>query len=219
MIDNKVQVPVQITWQCAFTQKQLKWGKLWKNVYNSYNIGKTNDILFKILHNCLPTKVRLKKNTNNRGNYNSTCKTCNKSDETILHIFARCKHARDIWEKYEYIYKKLNPNTPFIYEETTLTINLQDNTNEKICKLLLTITEIILLELWYSRNNCEKENIQPNLDRSTKTINRNITTIIETHYKNYKEKKDFKTFEEKFAIEKVICQVDYHKKLNLYLPP
>ena len=217
--NDKIQVQVQITWQNAF-RKRIQWEKLWTHTYNSYNTGKPNDIVYKILHNCLPTRTRMKHNRNNYSNYNTKCKHCKRGDETTLHIFARCTHAQQIWKTYQHIYESLLPNTIFIYEEVALTINLQEpNITIQKIKLLLTITTIILYELWISRNKCEKENIQPNKDRSVLTINTNITEIIRVHYNHYKVKNDMQTFREKFTINKTLCDVDYHNILNLYLPP
>ena len=41
----------------------------------------------------------------------------------------------------------------------------------KIKKLLLTITEIILQELWQTRNKCYKEGIQPSKETSKNWAN------------------------------------------------
>ena len=51
------------------------------------------------MHNCLPTKVRLKKNHHKRGNYSVKCKYCKKNEDT-LHVFARCKLVQKIWGTY-----------------------------------------------------------------------------------------------------------------------
>ena len=90
---------------------------------------------------------------------------------------------------------------------------------EKKRKLILTLTETIINELWRSRNKCDKEGITPSKNRSIKMINKNLGMTIQTHYQQHKLTNDLKTFEEKFAIDKILCEVDYHKKLNLYLPP
>ena len=41
--------------------RELPWSHVWKNNYNSYVTGKQQDILFKIMHKCLPTGERLQK--------------------------------------------------------------------------------------------------------------------------------------------------------------
>ena len=98
-------------------------------------------------------------------------------------------------------------------------MNLQSNITQPKKKLLLTLTELILHELWYSRNKCEKEDIIPNTKRSIQNININMTRTIQAHYRHHKRMNDLKTFEEKFSIDNIICEVDYHKRLNLHLPP
>ena len=218
-IDETVEVPVQYTWQRGY-KKTIIWKKLWKHAYYSYNVGTIGDILYKTLHNCLPTYVRMRKNRN-KGNKNvTTCQICGKSDETILHMFARCQYVREIWRIYQYIYEGFLPNVPFNYEDAVITLNIQDTkiTDYKR-KLILTVTEIILQELWLRRNKCVKENIIPNTRRSIKTINTNIATIIKTHHNYYNKRNNVKAFKDKFAIDNILCEIDYHDKLNLFLPP
>ena len=212
------EIEIEGIWQKAF-KKTIRWKRIWNNTYTSYNIGKAHDILYKILHNCLPTRTRLKKNKDKPGNYDTKCQICKRSDETTLHLFARCSFAEEIWKRYQYLYQLFLPNIKFNYEEAALTINLQQQMTEKKRKLILTLTETIINELWRSRNKCDKEGITPSRNRSIKMINKNLGMTIQTHYQQHKITNDLKTFEEKFAIDKILCEVDYHKKLNLYLPP
>ena len=47
-----------------------------------------------------------------------------------------------------------------------------------------TLTNIIMHELWTSRNKFEKDNILPNIERSVKTINSKLKYIIDVRYKH-----------------------------------
>ena len=110
------------------------------------------------------------------------CKYCKKA-ETTLHLFARCKVATKIWKTYQQIYLKLTGQVTFNYEQTVLTINLVGtDINDKQRKLTLTLTNIILQEIWNSRNKFEKENLLPNIERSVKTINSKIRFIVTTYF-------------------------------------
>ena len=120
---------------------------------------------------------------------------------------------------YKNIYIKLIPNKPFIYEQAALTINLQSIEHKKTRKLVTTMTEIILKELWTTRNKTEKEGIEPSKERSKNRINKELTDLIKIHYTQSKRTNDFQTFSEKFAIKEAICSLDYHNDLNLHLPP
>ena len=113
--DTQIQIPTQSIWQRAFTT-HIQWPTLWRHTYASYNVGTKHDILYKVLHNCLPTRTRQKKNRDKGAQYDTKCKKCKKSDETTLHIFARCTYATEIWRAYKYIYELLLPETTFIYE-------------------------------------------------------------------------------------------------------
>ena len=175
---DKYEVFVETTWNSTF-KRQIPWGKLWIQNFASYATGKTHDVLFKLIHNCLPTKVRLQKNHHKRGNYTIKCKYCKKTEDT-LHVFARCQIAGKIWKTYDKMYEKLLPNIRFIYEEAAISLNLVDTTiTPNTRKLTLILTNIILHELWTPRNKFEKDNILPNIDRSVTTINPMLKDILE----------------------------------------
>merc|ERR1712141_416979 len=97
-----------------------------------------------------------------------------KLPENTLHLFSRCKHACNVWQYYKPIYSKLLPNIPFIYEQAALTINLRKTVNSKTRKLTLTLTELIVKELWTTRNNWLHNDIEPSKIRSKNRINKNI---------------------------------------------
>ena len=147
---EKYEIFVETTWNSTF-KREIPWGKLWPQNFASYATGKTHDVLFKLMHNCLPTKVRLQRNRHRLGNYTTKCRYCKKTEDT-LHVFARCKIAAKIWKTYQNIYEKLLPNTKFIYEEAAIALNLIDRgINPDTRKLTLTLTNIIIHELWTSR--------------------------------------------------------------------
>ena len=213
---DKYEIFAETIWNSTF-KKEIPWQKLWKQNFASFATGKTHDTLFKIMHNCLPTKTRLKKNHHKRGNYSEKCKYCKKTENT-LHVFARCKIASKIWKTYQPIYEKLLPNVPFCYEEAAISLNLIDTKiTPNTRKLTLTLTNIIIHELWTSRNKFEKDNILPNIERSVKTINSKLKYIIEVQYKHYKNKNDIQTFTKLFTINDTFCVIE-NDNLKLNLP-
>ena len=221
--ENEKATPfVQHTWERVrvLTLSPIRWGKVWRNMYISYNVGRMRDILYKIVHNRIGTRVNVKKTRQRQGiPYSTICKVCNRYEENTLHLFARCKHATNIWKTYKNIYTKLIPNKPYIYEQTALTINIQSIEHKKTRKLVTTLTEIILKEIWTTRNKVDKENIEPSKDRSKNRINKELTDLITIHYTHNKRTNTFQNFTEKFAINEALCSLDYHNRLNLHLPP
>jgi hypothetical protein len=119
----------------------------------------------------------------------------------------------------EDVYVKLAPNIRYIFESVALTINIQHkHPKDNTAKLIRTLTEIITYEIWTSRCKAYKEHIEPNLDRSLKTIKTNMTKILRAHFRHHKLNDTIDTFKNKFCINRAICTV-YQDKLNIYLPP
>ena len=226
--DNKTEVFAQHMWDnCPIITMfgPINWKNIWLNMYHSYNVGTTRDVLYKLVHNALPTKVRIAVTENKKlqrargGRFNTKCSSCTKVDENTLHIFARCKHACNVWQLYQPIYTRLLPGKPYIYEQNALTVNLQHNVDPKVRKLLLTITELIVQELWLTRNKCWKEGIEPSRIRSKNRINRNITKLIRTHYKYHKNRNTIDIFRDNFLMVQALGDLDDHNDLHLHLPP
>ena len=207
----------QLDWDYIFTTP-LPWARLWQNNYSSFNVGPPEDILFKILHNCLPTGHRLAHNMAGRGGYDSKCHTCSNADETILHLFACCPIPNQIWASYAPIYSTLQPNHVFTYESAVLSLNvLAANTSKATQKLLLTITHAILFEIWTSRNKRRYERIAPNLARSLQTISTTLTFIFKTHFTHHQRQRTLPLFEKRFCIRNAVCHV-LNDRLVVTLP-
>ena len=197
---------------------ELPWTYIWRDSYNSYIPGKQQGILFKIMHNCLPTGERLQKyKQRSRGRIIVICKHCQRL-ETTIHIFADCTPARKIWATYQPIFEKLQHNVPFNIHHTFLTINiaLQKGTHYNT-KLLLTLKIYILWELWITRNKHKFENTQPNIQRSISRINTRITFLTKTWYEHYKNLNKTEIFLQQFAINNAICGIP-QQQLIYFLP-
>ena len=87
-------------------------------------------------------------------------------------------------------------------------------------KLVRTLTEQILYEIWISRcKHTGKEQNQVNVEWSLASIRFMLLKIWRVHYRYYATSLSFNIFEDKFCINKAICSLDYHRKLNLHLSP
>ena len=198
-------VDVERVWDTTFAMS-LPWKKLWLLNYNSYLVGKPQDVFFKLMHNCLPTKARLARHSKNKTK--PFCKYCKKSENT-LHVFARCPIATSIWQTYQPIYEKLIPDSPFRYEKHVLGIPLiQQARDPLLVKLLNTLTQIIVSQLWYSRNCFEKENKPPNIERIIVSINATFQQILNSHFHSLLSQGRLDIFQAKFAISNAICKVE-----------
>ena len=83
-------------------------------------------------------------------NNNPNCDHCGNIEDN-LHLFTKCPRIKKLWTRYELILTKptRKTNTP---QGHLLTQSAQ-NSNKHITKLTLTIIQIILYEIWETRNN------------------------------------------------------------------
>ena len=79
----------------ANTLGPVDWDKISKNLHKSHFDRKANDLRWKIIHRCIPTARR----PAGRSPFfnTSTCKVCEKYEETLTHLFYLCSSAKKIW--------------------------------------------------------------------------------------------------------------------------
>ena len=194
------------SWNTTYN-KTLPWQDLWKNTYQSYLPGGVDDTLYRILHHSYPVATRTH---NPRQRQSTACKFCRVSNKThqesMIHVFAKCAFACSIWIHYKHIYHKLHV-IPFVYEDTILTLNHTTKHNPTK-KLLLTITSLILYELWHARNEFKYENIYPNTGRTKRRIKTQLANLLKTHFRKHKKENTLDSFRDKFLIQEALGKLD-----------
>ena len=187
--------------------RELPWKALWSHTYLSHLKGRVDDTLFRILHHSYPTGVSMQ-SSRQRSHINPYCKYCqnsrNQFRKTLLHIFARCSFAKQLWQIYKPCYTAFQPTVPFVYERTVLTLNLTAaNIPLLLKRLLLTLTNLILTELWTVRNKYRYDRLYPNLQRSSKSVNQHLKFLLTSQYERHLRDDTLPLFSERFLISNV----------------
>ena len=88
---------------------------------------------------------------------------------------------RKIWTYLQPYWRQLTKrnHTP---QQHLLTLT-SNNINSKTKKLILTLTNIIIYEIWISRNNLKYDKIQLTQDTIITKIKTQLQNILLTHYK------------------------------------
>ena len=83
-----------------------------------------------------------------------------------------------------------------------------NNTNSKCKKLILMLTQIIIYEIWQSRNNLKYDKTQLAQLTIIHKIIAQLTTILTTHHKIHKLNDTLNQFQELFSINTAIAKLD-----------
>ena len=194
------------TYWTAAIGRQLPWPHIWKNTYTSLYNNEHLDTHYKFLHNALPTGQRLQ---HGRGKYNIKCPRCHIL-ETPKHIFTQCTFATQLWDQYRHIYTTILRIQHITVEEIVFTIKLPKPHNHR--KFLLTITNIIMHEIWRARCAHKFDDIPTDLNHSTYTINSRLKHIHRTHFEHTTN------FITNFCIPSPICYITPDDTLTFALP-
>ena len=137
---------------------KLDFQKIWKNTYVSYAEPFCTDLHYKILHYSTKTNEYMHKCTHD---IKPNCDYCNRTEDNI-HLFTTCPRIDKIWANYQPTLTKLT-NKHSKLEQHILTLSTA-NQNKITTKLLLTIVQITLYEIWRTRNNYKYDKTQISQD-------------------------------------------------------
>ena len=121
-----------------------------------------------------------------------------------LHLFTTCHRIQNIGKHFQPTYQKLikKQHTP---DQPILTLS-SNNTNSKCKKLTLTLTQIIIYEIWQSRNNLKYDKTQLTQQTIINKIIAQLTTILNAHYKFHRLNDMLNQFQELFCINNAIVR-------------
>ena len=136
---------------------------------------------------------------------NPKCNYCQKT-ETNLHLFTECHRIDKVWTYYQTYLTKLTgqKNSP---QQHILTLSANKQ-SKHTTKLILTIVQIIIYEIWTSRNNLKYDKTVIPQDTIINKRNAQLRNIIRTHYKYHKLNETLNIFQELFCIKQVVAKLD-----------
>ena len=178
---------------------KLDFHQIWKNTYISYAQPFCTDLHFRLLHYSTKTNEYMHKCTQY---INLKCNYC-QNIENNLHLFTQCPRINKILAYYQTHLTKLTgqKNSP---QQHLLTLSANKHTT----KLILTIVQRIIYEIWTSRNNHKYDKILIPQDTIINKINAQIRNIIHTHYKYYKLNETLNIFQQLFCIKEAIAKLE-----------
>ena len=181
---------------------KLDFNQIWKNTYNSYAQPFCTDLHYRLLHYYTKTSEYMHKCTQD---INPKCNYC-QNIENNLHLFTECQRIDRIWEYYQTHLTKLTGQKNSSQQHLlTLSANKQ---NKHTTKLILTIVQIIIHEIWTSRNNHKYDKTLIPQDTIINKINAQIRNIIHTHYKYHKLNETLNIFQELFSIKEALAKLE-----------
>ena len=130
------------------------------------------------------------------------CDRCSKYNETIIHVFYNCRNRKKIWNIFEPIIKKVNPNSENNLMQNILGLNAI-NTENKTRKLIMTINTSILNEIWKARNLYKHEQKKIITENIIQNINRSLKETITIILTNMKKITQYYLFKKNLQFKKL----------------
>ena len=181
----------------------LDFSKTWKNTYFSFCQPQTKDLHYKFLHYAIKTNKNIFQTSRDKTDISSNCNYCNNREDKI-HLFITCNRIRKIWTHFQPYYKKLTRRN---YTPQQYIFTLTANTNSKTKKLTIALTQIIMYEIWITRNNLKYVNVHITQNTIITKIITHLHNITTTHYKIHKTNGILFKFQQNFCINDAIATI------------
>ena len=139
-----------------------------------------------MLHRILYINQKTYDNAKNKNSISPVCDRCSKYNETIMHVVHNCRNRKKLWNTFEPIIKKLNPNSENNPMQNILGLNAI-NTENKIRKLIMMRNTSILNKIWKERNLFKHEQKKIPTDNITQNIKWNLKEIITIHINKHEK--------------------------------
>ena len=159
----------------------LNFNKIRKNTYTLYSKPYTKDLLFKFLHYATKTYNYIYKIRRDKKGITPLCDYCHKFEDNI-HLYTTCNRIKKM-DTLPTNIQKTNKATKWQQHIFTLR---KKNLNTKNKKLTLTVTQIIMSEIWTSRDNLKYDKVQMTQEIIITKIITHLQNIITAHYKLHK---------------------------------
>ena len=111
-----------------------------------------------------------------------------------------CPFARNVWNRYHYAYASLVGTQALSYGDVLFSTMLPANRHQRL--LVLTLTNVIMHELWRARCQQQKNGVPTNVNTSTAAINSKLKSI---HLAYFHQAPNYVT---KLCLPSVLCQED-----------
>ena len=192
------------------------WGDFWKNVvpddkrlfthvHWTYARGCHQDVMWKFIHRITPTNNFKFTRFTGGDNFKAQsryCSQCPDQVEDIHHIFQNCPMAKRVWDSVYPTIKILMRNRPF--HISRLVINhYTENVPLAVRRVITTVLQIVMHQIWLDRNLREFENISPPFNK-TKAL---ITLTFNRAMRNTFRRLPLATFREKCCHTPSVCRV------------
>ena len=117
-----------------------QWRHCFEKLANTTQDTTLKWLQFRIIHNCLTTNRSVSKF---KPEQSDLCQFCNKSSETIVHLFWNCTHTKDFWISLEnHINAKCTHANRFHFTKELILFGLCDKIRtDKICDLIILLAK------------------------------------------------------------------------------
>ena len=151
-------------------------GEIWKVTYTSYAKVAPQDTHFKFLHGAHQTNWYLQKILRDGPNTSPACNACGKT-ESLAHAFFECEEAYKIWREIKPKLSEILDGKNIQCFKLALKIFPSETTlAEK--KMLTTIVQIAMHQIWLNRNFRKHERLKQNTQSSLNSIDRTFCKNI-----------------------------------------
>ena len=171
----------------------------------------TQNLLYRFLHNSLPTTTLLMRNARQQTFKDKNCKRCGRVEDAI-HIFTLCPPSIEIWEYFKHVYRSFVPSRIINPANSIFLLDIAHlSERHPVSRFLLTLTQVIMSEIWSGRCHAILKNKKMDSQNVIQKIVKKIKEIIIIKYNYHAERNTLNIFSDLFCHKDILCHLENGK--------
>ena len=210
IIKNLKTVVTSERYWTGVTKTKLPWTLIWKRNFTSHAPGMTQNVLYRLLHNSLPTATLLMRNARQKTIKDKNCKTCGRVEDAF-HIFTLCPPSIEIWEYFKHVYRSFVPSRIINPANSIFLLDIAHlPERHPVSLLLLTLTQI-MSEVWSGRCHEMLKNKKMDAQNIIQKIIKKMKEIIKIKYNYHADRYTLSIFSELFCHKDILRHLENGK--------
>ena len=149
LIVSGVRVRSRTLWQDKLG-RTIPWSRVYLHSYRGFSTNQEHDVFFKVFHHVLKTGEYF--SSWNCLHFSLDCSFCPGQLETLEHLFLNCPFAREVWERFSPLFRKLLGDPNFVPTlQTLLALDFVEGFPVATQKLAVYFLKLILYVIWHFR--------------------------------------------------------------------
>ena len=216
LLVSGVRVHSRALWQDKLG-RTIPWSGGCLHSYRGFSTNQKHDVFFNVFHHVLKTGEYF--SSWNCLHFSLDCSFCPGQLETLEHLFLNCPFAREVWERFSPLFRKLLGDLNFVPTlQTLLALDFVEVFPMATQRLAVYLLKLILFAIWHFRKMKHFKKVVCTAQNAISLVEFSFRQACSKKFEFWQQELKLSKFKKHWAIGKVFCRVDHLDSLVFLFP-